>query len=132
MEDITLVKDALHRPDEPRHFMEIKHPRSRFTAFIKGEKLADSTSALKLCEVGYHIYDPVMYFPLEDVNMQLLRQTEKTTHCPLKGDTAYFDYVNGDAIVKDVGWNYVKTLPLAEALRAHIAFDPKLVTLAEE
>lgn len=131
MAGITLVKGAIHRPDEPRHFMEIRHPGSRFTAIVNGKTLADSTHVLKLCEVGHHIYDPVIYFPVADVDMGLMRQTDKTTHCPLKGDTVYFDYVDGPAVVKDVGWAYVETFDFARALRGHIAFDRELVLLAQ-
>ena len=84
-ESITLVRDALHNPGEPRHFMRIGPTEEMFVACIGQTELARSSQALKLKEVAYDIYDPVIYFPREDVRMTLLARTERSTHCPLKG-----------------------------------------------
>jgi uncharacterized protein (DUF427 family) len=132
MENITLVKEAIHRPEEPRHFMELQHPEGHYTAVIGGEVIADTRRAMKLAEVGYHIYEPVIYFPLDDVNMGLLRRTDKSTHCPLKGDTAYFDYVGEGGALKDVGWSYAEPLDFAADLANYIAFDRNIVTVTAD
>ena len=63
MVQITLVKDAIHRPDEPRHFMEYTYMDQLYVAKIGETIVAESRTILKLSEVGYHIYDPDPYFP---------------------------------------------------------------------
>ena len=92
-ESITLVKNGIHNPADARHFMRIARPAYTITATIKGTEIARSSQALKVKEVGFDVYDPVIYFPREDVQMVRLKKNEKSTHCPLKGDTEYFDAV---------------------------------------
>lgn len=130
MEQITLIEGAIHRPDEPRHFMEFTYPTTRYIATIEDRVVADSGNVLKLSEVGYHIYDPVVYFPLADARLDLLRASEKTSHCPLKGDTNYYDFVDGATTVVDVGWCYSAPLDFANALADYVAFDTRRVTIS--
>ena len=127
MQQTTLVEDAIHRPDEPRHFMEFTYPATHYVAMIGDRIVADSTKILKLSEVGYHIYDPVLYFPLTDVRLDLLIASTKTSHCPLKGDTNYYDFVDGDTTVTDVGWCYSTPLDFAQVLADYVAFDGQRV-----
>jgi uncharacterized protein (DUF427 family) len=61
---------------------------------------------------------PVWYFPQEDVRMDLLRQTDHTTHCPWKGDTVY--YALGD--VEQAAWTYPEPLAGMERLKGLVAF----------
>jgi len=129
MEQITLIKDAIHRPDEPRHFMEYAYPTVRHLATIGDRVVADSDKVLKLSEVGFHIYDPVIYFPLADARLDLLIASDKTSHCPLKGDTNYYDFADGDTTMEDVGWCYSAPLDFAKALEDYVAFDGRRVTV---
>jgi uncharacterized protein (DUF427 family) len=127
----TLVKDALHNPADPRHFMRIAPVRHLVVASAAGVELARSTRALKLKEVGHDIYDPVVYFPRADVQLTHLRRSAKTTHCPIKGDTEYFDLDAAGTVVADVAWSYTSVLPLASAIRDHVAFDTRKVNVLE-
>ncbi|MDA0823600.1 MAG: DUF427 domain-containing protein [Proteobacteria bacterium] len=129
MEQVTLIKSAIHRPDEPRHFMEYSYPNVRCVATLNNHVIGDSKAVLKLSEVGYHIYDPVIYFPLADLNMTLLRRSAKTSHCPLKGDTHYYDFVRDDSLVEAVGWCYSAPLDFAKTLATYAAFDSRIVTI---
>ena len=128
---ITLVRDAIHNPTEPRHFMRIATPDHEVVATLDGVELARSRRTLKVKEVGRDIYDPVLYFPRADVNMQRLAKTAKTTHCPLKGDTAYFDGVLEAQRVSEVAWSYEHTIAEAAALTDYVAFDTRLVRVIE-
>jgi uncharacterized protein (DUF427 family) len=127
MEQITLVEKSIHRPDEPRHFMEFTYPAVRYIAMIGDRPVAESAKVLKLSEVGYHIYDPVLYFPLTDARLDLLRASARTSHCPLKGDTHYYDFVDGDSAIADVGWCYSAPLDFARPLEDYVAFDGRRV-----
>ena len=130
-ESVTMVKNAVHNPADARHFMRIVDAGNRWTATLGDTTLADSANALKVKEVAYDVYDPVIYFPRADVDMALLVQTGKTTHCPLKGDTAYFDADCSGVRTEAVAWSYVDVIDGAEPLKDYVAFDTRLVRLAE-
>ncbi|MGR8920074.1 MAG: DUF427 domain-containing protein [Gammaproteobacteria bacterium] len=129
--DVTLVKGAIHNPADARHFMRIAEPAYEVTASLDGLELARSRRALKLKEVGYDVYDPVIYFPREDVDMSRLEKTGKTTHCPLKGDTEYFDGVTDAGRVAELAWSYDRTLDFAAQIEGYVAFDSRKVTVVE-
>ncbi|MEQ8663987.1 MAG: DUF427 domain-containing protein [Gammaproteobacteria bacterium] len=128
--DVTLVRNAIHNPADPRHFMRVVPCEKLVVATLNGRELARSTRATLVKEVGYDIYDPVIYFPREDVDMASLRQGTRSTHCPLKGDTAYFDAIIDGTTTAQVGWSYVAVIEQAAALRDLIAFDRRLVDVS--
>ena len=130
-EKVTLVKNAIHSPKDTRHFMRVKQPKTRVTASIGGKEIAVSHNSLKVQEVAHDLYDPVYYFPIDDVRMDPLKRTDKTTHCPLKGDTEYFDIHLEDNQLKDAAWHYNQPYERDEQLRNHIAFDQTKVQLIE-
>lgn len=130
-EDITLVRDAIHNPAEPRHFMRLAYPAHLVTASIRGIEIARTKRAIKLKEVGRDIYEPVIYFPRADVDMGSLRRVEKSTHCPLKGDAEYFEIQLDDEAATEVAWSYDRTLAFADAIKNYIAFFPRFVQVIE-
>ena len=127
--DVTLVRDAVHNPADPRHFMRVTPARSRQVASVAGHVVADSQNALVCKEVGLDIYDPVVYFPRGDVDTDALAAIDRTTHCPLKGDTEYFDVVAGGERFPAAAWSYVE-LVTDNPLQGLIAFDPSQVAVA--
>lgn len=126
--DITLVENAHHNPAEPRHFMRIVPASGRQRATIGDTTVADSDAALLVKEVGRDIYDAVIYFPRADVTMNALEGIDKTTHCPLKGDTEYFDIVLDGERLPAAAWSYIGAMVAGEELRDLIAFDARIVT----
>lgn len=122
-EDITLVKDAIHNPNELRHFMQVVQATEERTASVGNASIARSKNALVVKEVGRNFYDPVTYFPRSDVDMQALVRVDKTTHCPLKGDTEYFDVLIDGHRIAEAAWSYVKTIQESAVLSELIAFD---------
>lgn len=129
--DVTFVKNAIHRTEEPRHFMRLKMPEKLVTASINGYNLAESIRAIKLQEAGFDLYDPVYYFPREDVNKKLLTKSDHSTHCPLKGDTEYYHIQLDDQTLQNAAFSYVKTLDVGEELKDLIAFDQEKVQVIE-
>jgi uncharacterized protein (DUF427 family) len=129
-EDITLVRNAIHNPGEPRHFMRIVPAGAPRSASIGGTAVAQSTEAVIVKEVGFDLYDHVTYFPRADVNMEALERIDKTTHCPLKGDTEYFDIVVDGERIAEAAWSYVDTIEIAAELRHLVAFDSTKVAIA--
>ena len=131
-EPITLVKHAIHNASEPRHFMRITQVSGTVVASHAGVELAHSGRALKLKEVGYDIYDPVYYFPRSDVDMSVLKRNDRTTHCPLKGHTEYFDlHTSSGRRIENMAWSYVDVIPEARAIEDLIAFDTRAISVLE-
>lgn len=128
--DITLVENAIHNPGEPRHFMRVVPSGETRSASAGGTEIATSAAAVVVKEVGRDLYDHVTYFPRSDVDMDALVRIDKTTHCPLKGDTEYFDVVVDGARIAEAAWSYVDTIEVAAVLRGLVAFDATKVTIA--
>jgi uncharacterized protein (DUF427 family) len=100
------------------------------SASVGGTVIAQSTEASIVKEVGLDLYDHVTYFPRADVNMDALVRIDKTTHCPLKGDTEYFDLVVDGERIAEAAWSYVDTIDVAAGLRGLVAFDTTKVLVA--
>src|SRR3712207_9105109 len=65
------------------HALYLEESPKRVRVMFGGETVADSRRAKLLHEAGLL---PVYYFPMEDVRMDLLDETDRTTHYPFKGD----------------------------------------------
>jgi uncharacterized protein (DUF427 family) len=128
---VTLVKNAIHNPADVRHFMRLSKPGYVITASANGRELARSEHAVKLKEVGMDIYDTAIYFPRDDVQMAVLSKNAKTSHCPLKGDTEYFDCTGDGAQLDNVAWSYDRTIEIAVEIKGLICFDARLVQIVE-
>lgn len=128
-EEVTLVRNAIHNPSEPRHFMRVVPATGEVTAAVNGVTVARSAAALVVKEVGRDVYDPVVYFPRDDVTMDALVAIDKSTHCPLKGDTDYFDLTVEGERLAEAAWSYRETIEVAAQLNGLIAFDTSKVTV---
>jgi len=130
--DVTLAPDTVHNPADPRHFMRLKPVRGRVRISRGGRVLAESARALRMLEIGRDFYDPILYLPREEVT-ERLSASDKTTHCPIKGDTTYYDLVDdAETVVQPaIAWRYSHPIAGAEALADRIAFDPGQVTIEE-
>lgn len=131
-EDVTFVKNAIHRPDEPRHFMRVKQPGKLVEAKINDKVVARSNQALKMQEAGFDLYDPVYYFYGTDVEISLLQPSDLSTHCPLKGDTKYYHLtVNGQTYENAAFCYAYPNMDNTEFLKEYMAFDQSQVQVTE-
>jgi uncharacterized protein (DUF427 family) len=129
--EITLVEDAIHNDNDPRHYMTVTNISSSVSAKTDGVEIAWSRNVLKLKEVARSIYDPTYYFPIEDIRMDMLSVSEKTTHCPLKGDTQYYSLRVGTLRKNDIAWRYHKPLEKIQFLENFVSFDSRVVQIIE-
>jgi uncharacterized protein (DUF427 family) len=90
----------------------------RIRAFIGGVPIADSTSALLVLEDN-HL--PVYYLPREDVRMDLLERTSRTTQCPYKGDASYWNVRVGGETRDNAAWSYEDPIEEVETIKGYIA-----------
>ncbi len=91
----------------------------RVTAMFNAKAVAESTNAMLLREGRY---PPVIYFPREDVRMDLLIPTEHHTYCPFRGNSAYFDLEVGDRRAENIAWSYEEPYQDSYYIKNYIAF----------
>jgi uncharacterized protein (DUF427 family) len=104
----VLQPHTLYFEDSPR----------RVRVMFNGETIADSKRVKLLHETG-HL--PVYYFPEGDVRMDLLEESDHTTHCPFKGDASYWSVKVGDRIADNAVWSYPEPLEDAPPLAGYLA-----------
>jgi uncharacterized protein (DUF427 family) len=101
------------------HPLYLEYSPRRVRAVFGGETVADSRRVKLLHEKG-HL--PVYYFPAEDVRRDLLERTDHATHCPFKGDAAYWSVRVGGRVAENAVWGYPETLESAPPLSGLLAF----------
>lgn len=101
--------------------IKIQKAEGAWTVRAGGAVLGESTNALELIEGDY---DPVIYFPREDVAMAFLDASDKTTHCPHKGDARYFSIVTKSRTLQDAVWTYESPKDAVAHIKDHLAFHP--------
>jgi uncharacterized protein (DUF427 family) len=90
--------------------------------------VAESARALRLEEKGY---PPVYYLPRNDADMSLLVRTTHTTHCPYKGDAAYYSIPIGGAGSENAVWTYEEPHEAVASIKEHLAFYPAGIDAVE-
>ena len=84
-----------------------------------GAVLAETADALELIEGDRA---PVIYFPRDDIAMAFLDATDKTSHCPHKGDASYFSVVTKSTTLENVAWSYEDPTENAARIKGYLAF----------
>lgn len=109
--------------DGPKHRLFTHRFPRRVHAWFAGEIVLDTERGQFLHETGLL---PVLYVPEEDVRTDLLVRTDHTTHCPFKGDAAYWTIRAGEREAENAVWGYPEPKPEAPWLRGLMAFywDP--------
>jgi uncharacterized protein (DUF427 family) len=112
----------------PDHPIAITPVARRVTVTLGGTLIADSRHALALKEADY---PEVLYIPRADVRMDLLARTTHATHCPYKGDAAYFSIPSGGERSVNAVWTYEQPHAAVEVIASHLAFYPDRVDAIE-
>ncbi len=86
-----------------------------------GAVLGESKNALELVEGDY---PAVIYFPREDIAVAFLDASDKTSHCPHKGDATYYSIVTKSKTLENVVWSYENPLDAVSRIKGHLAFFP--------
>lgn len=110
------------------HHATCEQAGGTYVAKIGGREVAKSQRAVVLREENAgKSYPPVIYFPRDDVAMELFTRTDKSTTCPIKGAASYFSFTKGGEAGGDVAWSYETPIDGVAAIREHIAFYPDRV-----
>lgn len=119
-----------HLEPGPDHPITITRNPGRVVARVGDHVVADSANALTLQEANY---PAVQYLPLSDIDADLLQRTDTTTHCPYKGDAAYYSLRLDGTDLTDALWTYESPYPAVAEIAGHVAFyaDRVQVDLAQ-
>jgi uncharacterized protein (DUF427 family) len=97
--------------------LEPNHRRVR--VMVDGVVVADTIGSIYLFEIGHQ---PVYYFPKDDIRFDLMEHTDRSTHCPRKGDAEYWSIVVGDRRIENAVWGYPVPIEGAPDLSGYVAF----------
>jgi uncharacterized protein (DUF427 family) len=112
----------------PDHPITITPNPKRVRVSAAGVTIADTVRALTLKEASY---PAVQYIPRQDANMTALSRTDRTTHCPYKGDASYFSVVIDGETIENSVWTYETPFPAMAEIAGFLAFYPDKVTIEE-
>jgi uncharacterized protein (DUF427 family) len=101
------------------HALYLEESPKRVRVVLGDETVADSRRAKLLHEAGLL---PVYYFPQEDVRMELLEESEHTTHCPFKGDASYWSVRVGERVAENAVWSYPQPIDSCPPIAGYLAF----------
>ncbi len=115
------------------HFHQLNRPNERVTVRVGDEVLARSERVIVLKEfVHGKTLDPVYYFPPGDVAVDKLTRTQTRTHCPIKGDAAYWTYSGDTGAEEDLVWGYPEPIENSRHIAGRMAFDARRVNFEVE
>jgi uncharacterized protein (DUF427 family) len=83
--------------------------------------IADTHRARRVLETSH---PPTYYIPPDDVRMEHLAQTARSSWCEWKGQARYYTVRVGDRTARDAAWAYPSPAPGFEEIRDHLAFYP--------
>jgi uncharacterized protein (DUF427 family) len=113
----------------PDHPITIERNVKRVRVIFNGAVVAESANALTLKEASLA---PVLYIPREDANMTLFERTAHSTHCPYKGDAAYYNLRVDGRISQNAVWTYETPYPAMKAIAGHLGFYRTRIDAIEE
>jgi uncharacterized protein (DUF427 family) len=112
----------------PDHPITLTPAGKRWRARFAGHVIADSADALVLQEADY---PPVVYFPRDHVEMGFMGRTDRSTHCPYKGDASYFTVTMDGQIAENAVWTYELPYPAMEPIAERLAFYTNKIEVYE-
>jgi uncharacterized protein (DUF427 family) len=102
---------------------------NRVIVRVGGAIVADTTRALVMRAPGT---PDQPYIPREDVDMTRLVRTDLVTHCPYKGDAAYWSIQSGPRTVENAVWSYETPYDEMAPIKGYLAFYSDRVDAIEE
>ena len=104
----------------PDHHVWVEPSPKWVRVLAGGETVADTKRALLLRETGH---TPNYYLPIDDVRMEFFERTDRSTHCPYKGDAIYWTLKVSEKVEENAVWSYpVRLDDEAPDLSAYVAF----------
>ena len=99
----------------PDHTLVLEPAGRTCTATLNGVVIASSDTVLFVREGNY---DPVLYFPPQDVRLDLAAKTDHSTYCPFKGDASYWSFEGAE----NIAWGYETPYDEMIEIKGYVAF----------
>jgi uncharacterized protein (DUF427 family) len=112
----------------PDHPITLEPAKKRWRAYFAGHVIADTNDALILQEANY---PAVVYFPRDDVALEYMTRTDRTTHCPYKGDAAYYTILMDGKFAENAVWTYEQPYDAMSPIGDRLAFYTDQVEVYE-
>src|SRR5438270_8761561 len=94
--------------------------RRRVCLVFADVTIADSKRVMLLHEFGRL---PVFYFPMEDVRMDLMEETDHHTSSPLKGEASYWTIRVGIRVAENSSWSYLAPLLVEPRINGYVSYS---------
>lgn len=107
----------------PDYKIDIISRDSEISISFNGELIAQSQHTLLLQEQDHQ---PVVYFPRQNVRMELLHSIAKTSFCPFKGNASYWSLDIEGHQIEMAAWSYEDPFPEMSRIKNYIAFYPEV------
>jgi uncharacterized protein (DUF427 family) len=106
-------------PRDPYKRIDVVASSRPVQVILGGETVAETQRARFLFETRL----PTRYYiPQEDVRMDLLTPSDKTTACPYKGKACYWSARIGDRVFPDIVWSYPEPIPECPKIAGYLCF----------
>lgn len=112
---MTAIRSAW--PDHPHYRIDLVPCRGVARVRVGDTLLAESTRALRLIETD-HVER--LYFPRDDVRVDLLETNDHHTICPFKGQASYWSSKKTDPAVEDLFWGYPDPFEEVAGIKDHL------------
>ena len=89
-------------------------PSGHVKATVNGTTVAEADH--------YELVEGNIYFPPEAVRSEYFSKTSHSTHCPWKGDAAYYTISAGGKELENAAWYYPETSDKAAHFKDYVAF----------
>jgi uncharacterized protein (DUF427 family) len=113
-------------PRDPYTRVDIIHSSRHVLIEVDGITVAESSKPTLLFETGL----PARYYlPKTHVRMDLLTPTDSVSHCPYKGQAAYWSVRTEEGVSEDLAWSYRTPLPESQKIAGLVSFYNEKVDL---
>jgi uncharacterized protein (DUF427 family) len=109
---------------DPHVRVDTLQSSAHIQVIIDGVVVADSRRPVMLVETNHPVR---WYLPEDDVRMELLTFSPKTTRCPYKGVASYWSATINGKTHENIAWQYRDPIPEIPKIRGLISFYTEMV-----
>jgi uncharacterized protein (DUF427 family) len=122
-------EEVFTHPRDPYTRVDVLASSRHVRVEVDGVTIAESASPRLLFETGL----PARYYlPKTHVRLDLLVPSDTVSHCPYKGQAAYWSVRAGEEVHADLAWSYATPLPESQKISGLIAFYNEKVEIYVE
>lgn len=117
--------------ESKEHYADVDSYNRKLTLVHQDKTVVQSQDALILKEVRKSVYDPVFYFPKDDLEVELEKIPDMQSHCPIKGEALYWN-LKQNPVSDYFAWSYEDPTSETKDIKGYIAFNLDYVTIISE